>query len=187
MKRCLILLMFIFVLISAFSITLEATDIIDQETIEIVKDTNIDLLFFLSLMGLVMKQVQVTANTFTYKNIKYNKGAVIDVDEIEEARLLGAYPFGLQKPVITGKIPPIPEPPPVPAPSPGPSASAVNTDDLKAGGGKKDKTDKGTKSDKELLTGMIFKELRELAKSLKIKIPFGLSKKKLVDLILEKK
>ena len=59
-------------------------------------------------------QVQVIGNSFTYKGIKYNKNAVIDVDEIEQTRLLGSYPFAIQLPVVTTanlKTPAVQEPP----------------------------------------------------------------------------
>lgn len=143
-----------------------------------------------------MRQVQVVASTFTYKDIKYNKGAVIEVDELEEARLLGSYPFALKKPAITtaNEIR-------KPAPTPVPTSSPINTSDLRVGGKKNDTPAPPTappvapptppkpavKSDKELLEEMKFPELKKLGKSLGLKIRIGLSKVKLIDLILKTK
>ncbi len=205
MKKFIIPLLLIFVLISVCSIPLMAIDATDQETVEkysckcfncnketgeVAKDIKpvktghlaFSLLF---LIGLGMKQVQVKANTFTYKNIIYNKGARIDVDELEYARLIGSYPFGLQVPLGVPSSPIIKAPEPTPEPLP--QSNIINTEDLRKGGEKNDAPEPKAKSDEELLNDMQFKELKALAKSLKIKIPFGVSKAKLIPLILKNK
>lgn len=182
MKRFLILL---FIVMTVFCITSIA--ITDVKAIEVNKAENTKLLIDLGLIGLVIgSQVQVKSSTFTYKNIIYNKGAVIEVSETEQQRLIGAYPFDMQLPVVTSsnlKKPAIPQEIREPQVNSGP----INTNDLKAGGKKKEAPVPKAKSDEDLLKDMNFSEIKKLAKTLTIKIPFGVSKANLINLIIKKK
>lgn len=198
MKKFLILLLsFVFITMIIFCITSIATT--DAKVPEIDKTGHAKLLINLGIAGLVIgSQVQVKSGTFTYKGINYNKGACIEVSEVEKQRLIGTYPFDLQLPIIVSTnlnqaVPvPIPQAPPAPQAIPAAeiqpppqNTGPITTDDLKAGGKKNGPPEPKAKTDEEMLQDMKFPEIKKLAKTLNIKIPFGVTKVKLINLIIK--